>query len=148
MVSGNLDNRVNNSAPNTDNGKTDILISEYEQNMTTYRYLTDMTVKYMLVYLGISGFCIKAYLDLLSRACPPHWTDWLLYFPGAVGFYTFVTILMVILRMRKIQGIINDSTAKLGINPQNFGPLFVFLFLTDGLILALTVMTFVLVRSR
>ena len=93
---------------------------KYQENMANYRYLVDMAVKYMLMFFGVSAFCLQQSIEegALTSLVFVRFAAWF-------GVYSSISLIMVFRRMKNLAQLINEAESADA--TQNFGPLFVFL---------------------
>ena len=69
--------------------------AEFQEAMSTYRYLVDMTVKYMLMFFGVAAFCLQQAIDESGNVT----SFMLVKFAGWFGSYSSIALVLVIIRM-------------------------------------------------
>ena len=117
--------------------EVDVAVKNLEQSMSTYRYLADMNVKYVMFFLIVCGFTLKIYVDSEESA------NWLILFLGATGAYSSNSIYLVFKRMQGLAQRISSIEASLNIEANDFVPFLKFLNRTY-LFVAITTIVIVL----
>lgn len=110
----------------------DVVVKDLEQSMTTYRYLADMNVKYVMFFLIVCGFTLKIYVDANDTVL------WLILFLGATGAYSANSISLVYKRMQGLSSKINELEKSLNMEENNFVPFMKFLSRTCTFIVTMT----------